>query len=114
MTVEGEQMAFQGLDVYRVAKQFAVLVVEAGISDRELREQATRAAKSTFLNLCEGLPNDSKAMRRKYFVSADNSLHEAVGALDLSAALKVVSQEKATAAEQLGSRLHKMLRALSR
>ena len=109
-----EGMAFQGLDVYRVAREFAVLVAEAGIADRELRDQATRAAKSTFLNLCEELPNDSMAMRRKYFVSADNSLHEAVGAMDLAAALKAVAEEKATSAQSLGLRLHRMLRALSR
>jgi four helix bundle protein len=109
-----EQMAFQGLDVYRLAKDFAVLVCEAGIADKELRDQATRAAKSTFLNLCEGLPNDGKAMRRKYFVNADNSLHEAVGAMDLAAVLKSVAKDKATEAQSMGLRLHKMLRALSR
>ena len=67
-----------------------------------------------FLNLCEGLPNSGKAMRRKYFVDADNSLHETVGAMDLSAALGAVPADKAARAQQLGVRLHGMLRSLQR
>ena len=58
-------LPFQRLDVYILAKEFARLVHAAKISDRELREQATDAAKSTFLRLCEGLPNDGVAMRNK-------------------------------------------------
>src|SRR5215208_2811914 len=78
---------FQRLDCYRAARELAALVHRAAISDPELRDQATRAAKSAFLNLCEGLPDDRPAMRRKYFAAADGSLHETVGAVDLSAAI---------------------------
>jgi hypothetical protein len=53
-------------------------------------------------------------MRRKYFVGADNSLHEAVGAVDLSEALGAVSAEKSQRIQVLGLRLHKMLRGLMR
>ena len=49
---------FQSLDIYRLAKDICVLVQEARIKDAELRDQATRAAKSCFLNLSEGLPSD--------------------------------------------------------
>ena len=52
-------LAFQRLDSHRVAKQLAKRVHEACIRDSELRDQATRAAKSPFLGLCEGLPSDS-------------------------------------------------------
>jgi hypothetical protein len=55
----------QKLDAYVVAKEIAKRVHEAKIRDTELRDQATRAAKSCFLTLCEGLPNDGVAMRRK-------------------------------------------------
>ncbi len=109
-----DRFAFQQLDVYVAAKEFARLVQEARISDRELRDQATRAAKSTFCHLCEGLPNSGVAMRRKYFVGADNSLHEAVGAVDLSEALGAVSVERSQRIQSLGLRLHKMLRGLMR
>ena len=114
MTEAGERLAFQELDVYVAAKDFARLVQSARISDRELRDQATRAAKSTFCHLCEGLPNSGTAMRRKYFVGADNSLHEAVGAVDLSEALGAVSADRSRAIQSLGVRLHQMIRGLMR
>ena len=37
------------------AKELATCVHQAGIRDAELRDQATRASKSTFLGICEGL-----------------------------------------------------------
>ena len=105
---------FQNLDAYRVARELARRVHAAKIRDRELRDQATRAAKSCFLCLCEGLPNEGAAMRHKYFVEARNSLAETVGALDLASVIGVVRQEDADAIQQLGSRLRRMLTALLR
>ena len=105
---------FQTLDAYRVARELARRVHAAKIRDRELRDQATRAAKSCFLCLCEGLPNEGAAMRHKYFVEARNSLAETVGALDLASAIGVVRQEDAAAVQDLGSRLRRMLTALLR
>jgi four helix bundle protein len=105
---------FQNLDAYRVARELARRVHLAKIRDRELRDQATRAAKSCFLCLCEGLPNEGAAMRHKYFVESRNSLAETVGALDLAAAIGVVRQEDANAVQELGSRLRRMLTALLR
>ena len=42
---------FQSLDVYVAARELAARVHASRISDEELRDQATRAAKSCFLNL---------------------------------------------------------------
>jgi four helix bundle protein len=105
---------FQNLDAYRVARELARRVHEAKIRDRELRDQATRAAKRCFLCLCEGLPNEGAAMRHKYFVEARNSLAETVGAMDLAALIGVASQKDADTIQVLGSRLRKMLTALLR
>ena len=107
-------LSFQRLDVYRASKELAQRVEQARIRDAELRDQATRAAKRVFLGLCEGLPNDSTAMRRKYFVMADNSLHETLGALDLAEALGAVSTDKQHAIQALGVAVHQMLRGLMR
>ena len=107
-------LPMQRLDVYRVAREFAVRVHHARISDAELRDQATRASKSVFLHLCEGLPNEGVAMRRKYFVGAHNSLHEAVGAVDLAGAIGAVGAVQAVAIQQLGVRLKALIRALMR
>src|SRR5258707_2750689 len=105
---------FQNLDAYRVAKELARRVHVAKIRDRELRDQATRAAKSCFLCLCEGLPNEGAGLRNKYFVEARNSLAETVGAMDLAAIIGVVREEDANAIQELGSRLRRMLTALLR
>src|SRR5690349_5323094 len=103
---------FQTLDAYRVAREIARRVHEAKIRDRELRDQATRAAKGCFLCLCEGLPNEGLALRHKYFVEARNSLAETVGALDLAATIGVVRQSDADTIQELGDRLRRMLTAL--
>ena len=100
--MQSHTLPFQKLDCYVVAKQIASLVHLAKIRDAELRDQATRSSKSCFLQLCEGLPNDGVPMRRKYFVEANNSLHETVGAVDLAATLGMMSVEQAT--ENPGSR----------
>jgi four helix bundle protein len=105
---------FQRLDVYRFARELAALVQRAGIRDAELRDQATRAAKSVFLNLCEGLPDDRAAMRRKYFASAYGSLHEVVGAVDLAAALGVVAAPRAEEILAVAGRVRALVHGLSR
>ncbi len=105
---------FQNLDAYRAARSLAAAVHRSSIRDAELRDQATRAAKSAFLNLCEGLPDDRPAMRRKYFIQADNSLHETVGAVDLADAIGVVGPEQAAEIHALALGLRAMLRGLLR
>src|ERR1700677_2877431 len=110
--MQNNTIPMQRLDAYVVAKEIAQRVHEAKIRDTELRDQATRAAKSAFLCLCEGLPNDGQAMRRKYFTESNNSLHETIGAVDLAAAIGAVSPNHARAIQHLGFRLKRMLRAL--
>ncbi|HEY6003467.1 MAG TPA: four helix bundle protein [Anaeromyxobacter sp.] len=110
----GNQFPFQKLDAYRSARALASLVHRASIRDAELRDQATRAAKSTFLNLCEGLPDDRPAMRRKYFASADGSLHEAVGAVDLADAIGSIAPRDAAEIHAEALRLRAMIRGLLR
>jgi four helix bundle protein len=109
-----QQLPIQRFDSYVAARELARRVHAANIRDPELRDQATRAAKSVFLNLCEGLPHRGPAMRRKYFATALGSLHEAVGAMDLAAAIGAVDAQEALAVQGLGERLRRMLVALSR
>jgi four helix bundle protein len=111
--MENQGFKFQQLDVYKVAREIAVRVHEARISDAELRDQATRAAKSAFLGLCEGLPNEMPGLRRRYFTQSRNSVCELVGAIDLSAAIGAMSTDEASAVLALALRLKRMLRALT-
>ncbi len=105
---------FQRMDAYRVARELARLVCTAKIADAELRDQATRAAKSAFLNLCEGLPDDRPAVRRRYFRQADGSVHEVAGALDLAAAIGALDEGVAGEAIALAARVRALLRGLMR
>jgi len=107
-------LPFQRLDVYVAAKELARRVHLARLGDAELRDQATRASKSAFLCLAEGLPNDGPAMRRKYFTEANNSLHETLAAVDLAAGIGALAGEEAEAIQALGLRFKRMLRALMR
>ncbi len=108
------EFAFQKMDVYRAAKELASRVHRARIADAELRDQATRASKSAFLCLAEGLPNDGAGLRRKYFTEANNSLHEAIAAVDLASAIGALASAEAEAIQALGLRVKRMLRALLR
>jgi four helix bundle protein len=107
-------MPFQKLDVYVAARELARRVHAAEIRDAELRDQATRAAKSTFLNLCEGLPQRSVGTRHRHFQLALGSLHEVAGAVDLAHAVEAINAADAQAVEALSARLRKMLWALTR
>ena len=108
------QFPFQKLDCYVAAKELARRIHVARIGEAELRDQATRASKSAFLCLCEGLPSESPVTRRKYFTLANNSLHEAVGAVDLAATVDALALGEAEIIQALGLRLRRMLRALMR
>jgi len=104
----------QSLDAYKVALELARKVHQAKIRDAELRDQATRASKSAFLGLCEGLPSDASGIRRRHFDIANNSLHEMVGAVDLADAIGAIDTALAVEILGLASRLKRMLRALPR
>jgi four helix bundle protein len=84
----------------------------AKIGDRELRDQATRAAKSTFLRLSEGLPNEGSALRRKFFTEANNSLQELLAAMDLAQTIEDVDPGDAAEVQRLGVPLKRLIRGL--
>jgi four helix bundle protein len=108
------RFAFQRLDVYVAARDLAALVHASSIQDAELRDQATRAAKSCFLALAEGLPHETPGQRGRYFSTAHASLCEAVAAVDLSAAIGALSPARATEVMDLAARVRRMLTALRR
>ncbi len=83
------------LDVYVQARELARAVHQAAIGDAELRDRATRAAKSTLLNLAEGLPATNLGVRRRHFAIARNSLCEVAAAVDLAVANGALPEENA-------------------
>src|SRR3979411_2597086 len=107
-----DTFAFQRLHIYKAAKELARLVHTGRIRDAELRDQATRASKSTFLGLCEGLPSDAAGIRRRHFDIANNSLHEVAGAVDLAETIGALDTDVAQAILALAVRVKRMIRAL--
>jgi four helix bundle protein len=105
-----ELLTIQTLDVYVVAKEFARRVHVARIQDTELRDQATRAAKSAFLQVCEGLPHRKAAMGRRYFVAANASVCETLGAVDLAGTLGVVQKGDAEQIDREDQRDRRLVR----
>ena len=105
---------FQQLEIYGASLDLAAQIHRARITDGELRDQARRASKSVFLNLCEGLPSYSPPMRRKYFNTAYGSLCEVAGALDLANAIGVIDRAEADALHAIGCRVARLLRGLLR
>ena len=107
-TAGSEGLSFKRLDLYRVAREMVVALGRAGIADPELRSQAHRAATSVLLNLAEGLPLTGAA-RRRHLNLARASAHEVVAAVDVAAALGVMSEEDSAAIQALCDRIIAML-----
>ncbi len=113
-TMNNEQLPFQKLDAYQLAKELARRVHKAQIRDAELRDQATRASKSTFLGLCEGLPSNMAGVRRRHFDIANASLHEVIGALDLAEAIDAIDSTEAQTLLAMATRLKRIVRGLTK
>jgi four helix bundle protein len=109
-----QQFPHQKLDAYRAARELARIVFASRIRDRDLRDQAQRAVRSVFLQLSEGLPCDTVAMRRNYFARARDSLFELVACLDLAALIGAIDHAHERAAHAEAIRVRAMLVALLR
>jgi len=114
MSTTQNGLGFMQLDIYRVARELVVRVGALKIADRELREQATRAATSVLLQLSEGLPLEGQAARRKYFNEAKGSVCEVAAAVDVAAALGVARTEEVAEILVIAGLVKQMLWRLSR
>jgi four helix bundle protein len=113
MTNDG-LLPFQRMRAYVLSKELARRVHAAKLRDKALRDQATRAANRVFLDICEGLPHDSVARRREYFVVAKASLFETIGVMDFAATLGIARQADADAVQTHGVELTRILCGLLR
>jgi four helix bundle protein len=104
----------QNLSAYTTSKELARRVVAAKIGNANLRDQAERAASSAFLQIAEGLPNDSRPMRRRYFVGARNSLFELVAAIDLASEIGALPIAEREAMMELAGKLRALVIGLLR
>src|SRR6185503_7923680 len=109
--IGSRRLARPALGVHEGAPAFRPM---AHLPRQRPRSFARSAWLLLFLHICEGLPNRGTAMRRKYFTGSQNSLYEALGAMDLARAIGAVSQEDADAVQALGVRFAQLLSALLR
>ena len=109
-----QMLGFQSLDIYRAARELVGVVEAAKIGDRELRDQATRAAKSVLLRLSEGLPHRSQPMRRKYFAEANGSVYEVAAAVDVAGLVGAMREADVKRATGLAVRVTQMLSRMMR
>ena len=102
------------LIAYRVACDLLVAVVQAGIRDRGLKDQALRAAKSVCLNIAEANGRDTDADRRRVFAIARGEASEAAAAVEIAALAKECAREDSYRVQQLGGRVVALLSGLMR
>ena len=105
---------FQQMDVYRTAKEMAVLVHRARVKHRQLKDQAERAAVGVLLQLSEGLPSFRPKVRARYFDIARDSAAEVAAAIDLASDLGMIDAALASAILDRAGKVRAMLIGLSR
>ena len=102
------------LIAYRVACDLLVAVVNAGIRNRDLRDQALRAARSACLNIAEANGRASIADRRRVFAIARGEATEAAAAVEVASLSRECAREHAHKVQQLAGRLVALLTGLMR
>jgi four helix bundle protein len=102
------------LHAFGVAKELLFAVVASDIRDAELRERATRAAKSACLNAAEGAGRATSAYKARAFTIARGECVEAAAAVEIAAACGAASREDALRVALLANRLVAMLTRLVR
>jgi four helix bundle protein len=102
------------LIAYGVAKELLVAVVKAQIRDSELRDQATRAAKSAVLNVAEGASRVSPKDKARAFAIGRGEASEAAAAVEIAALLGAASESSVAEVNAIAHRLCGMLTRLCR
>ena len=102
------------LVAFSVAKELLIAVVAANIRDAELKDQATRAAKSAALNTAEGAGRSSPKDKARAFAIARGEAAEAAAAVEIAQALGATTAEAMDAVNAVAHRLCGMLTRLCR
>lgn len=102
------------LIAYSVAKELLVAVVGAQIRDAELRDQATRAAKSAVLNVAEGASRVTPKDKARAFAIGRGEASEAAAAVEIAVLLGAAAQRSSDEVNAIAHRLCGMLTRLCR
>ena len=108
------RLPHHNLVAYQVAREFLLAVHHANISDAKLRDEATRAAKSTCLNIAEGAGRVTRADKARAFAIARGEAVEAIAAIELANDLGEVDPNSVQRCTVLASRLVALISGLLR
>jgi four helix bundle protein len=89
-------------------------VRDAGLRDRELRNQALRAAKSVCLNLAEGAGRVTRADKARAYTVARGELVEAIAAVEIAHESGDARREALSRVVLIGGNLYAVLSKLVR
>ena len=87
---------------------------DAGLRDRELRNQALRAAKSVCLNLAEGAGRVTRADKARAYTVARGELVEAIAAVEIAHESGDARPEAVSRGLLIGGKLYAVLSKLVR
>jgi four helix bundle protein len=100
------------LEAYGLALQFLAAVKAAHITDRKLKDEALRAAKSTCLNLAEGAGRVTRADKGRAYAVARGETAEACAAVEIAVASGDARRAALEPVLSLGGRLVRMITRL--
>ncbi len=99
---------------YQAAMDLLFAVRDANVRDSKLRDEATRAAKSTCLNCAEGASRVTRADKARAFAIARGEAGEAAAAVEIAAACGDASAEAAWLVNARADRVIALLTRLVR
>ncbi len=104
----------QKLVAYQVAVELLAQVQELRVADAMLRDQMLRAAKSTCLNIAEGVGRLGEADKRRAYAIARGECCETAASIDVSRIASDCDPAAAEKARQTAGRLYALLTGLVR
>jgi four helix bundle protein len=108
------RLPYHSLLAYQRSLDLLRAVKAAAVRDAKLRDEATRAAKGTCLNIAEASARYSKADRARAFAIARGEAVEAVAAVEIAALAGDATEEAAARCIELGSEVYALLTSLIR
>jgi four helix bundle protein len=108
------QLPHHKLVAYRVAVELLLAVKAANVRDTKLRDEATRAAKSAYLNSAEGAGRVTRADKARVFAIARGEAVEAVAAVEIAALCGDADPQHAARCVVIADRLVALLTGLIR
>ena len=100
------------LQVFHVARELLICVRDAQIRDAKLRDEATRAAKGTCLNIAEGAARVTRADKARAYAIARGEAAEVGAAIEIAVLVGAATADDEAKIVTLASRVVAMLTRL--